>query len=217
MRKIPQDEMQKYLMSTFTIEAGNRSIIKIAQDVTESLSNDEAKAIELFYYVRDSIHYNFYMISAFIEDFRASRILEWGKGYCVQKAVLLTSLGRAAGIPTRLVFAKVRNHKLPPKIFEMIKTNVLPRHGYNQFLLNEKWVTVAPTFDKRLCDKHGLPTVEFDGKADALLPEKDVEGEPFIEYLEKFPPREDLPFDWIAPKIAQLVGSDKRPCLNKIS
>ncbi len=48
------------------------------------------------------------MISAFEEDFKASRVLEWGKGYCVQKAVLLEALARAAGIPSRLAFEKIR-------------------------------------------------------------------------------------------------------------
>ena len=156
------------------------------------------------------------MISTFIEDFRASKILELGKGYCVQKAVLPAALGRAAGIPTRLAFAKVLNHKLPPKIFDMIGTNVLPRHGYNEFLLDGKWVSAAATFDKRLCDKHRLPTVEFDGKVDVLLPEKDSEGKPFIEYLEKFPPKSDLPFEWIAPKIIELVGPNKRAWVTRI-
>jgi len=60
-----------------------------------------------------------------------------------------------------------------------------------------------------------LPTVEFDGKSDSILPEEDLNGKPYIEYLEKFPPREDLPFDWIYKKISILVGPDKRPWLKK--
>ena len=207
--------MEMFLKATPTIDVGHERIIETASKVTRGCSNDEEKAIRLFYFVRDSIKYNFHMISVFIEDFRASRILEWGKGYCVQKAVLLAALGRAAGVPSRLVFAKIRNHKAPAQILEKIGTPIFPRHGYNQFFLNGRWVNAAATFDKELCERNRLPTVEFDGKNDAILPKKGLKGEPYIDYVEKFPPREDLPFDWIVEKISQILGPDKRPGLDK--
>ncbi len=208
-------EMGRYLRATSTIEAQHEKIIETATNVTRGCVSDEEKAVALFYFVRDTIRYNIYMISVFLEDFRASKILEWGKAYCVQKAVLLTALGRAAGIPSRLVFAKIRNHRIPDHVVQMFTTNIFPRHGYNQFFLNGKWVSAAATFDKVLCEKNGLPTVEFDGKKDAILPDKDLQGAPYIEYIEKFPPKEDLPFDWIKERVSQLVGTDKRPWLNK--
>ena len=208
-------EMDIYLKSTPTIDSDHDMIIQTARSLTRDCSSDEEKAVKLFYFVRDSIKYNIYMISVFIEDFKASRILEWGKAYCVQKAVLFAALGRAAGIPSRLVFAKIRNHKVPDHVFQMFKTNTFPRHGYNQFFLNGRWISTAATFDKILCKKNGLPTVEFDGRMDAILPEKDLKGEPYIEYVEKFPPKEDLPFDWIRERISKLVGPDKRPWFNK--
>ena len=207
--------MKIYLKDTPTIDVNNKGIIEKAKEITKNCNNEEEKAVRLFYFVRDSIKYNIYMISTFIEDFRASKILEWKKGYCVQKAVLLTALGRAAGIPTRLAFAKIKNHALPPHLFKMFKTNIFPRHGYNQFFLNGKWVSAAATFDRVLCEKNGLPTVEFDGKRDAILSEKDLKGAPYIEYIEKFPPKEDLPFDWIFKKVSMLVGPDKRPWIEK--
>ena len=207
--------MEIFLKATPTIDVGHERIIETAGKVTRGCSNDEEKAIRLFYFVRDSIKYNFHMISVFIEDFRASRILEWGKGYCVQKAVLLAALGRAVGVPSRLVFAEIRNHKAPAQILEKIGTPIFPRHGYNQFFLNGRWVNAAATFDKELCERNRLPTVEFDGKNDAILPKKGLKGEPYIDYVEKFPPREDLPFDWIVEKISQILGPDKRPGLDK--
>ena len=208
-------EMEPCLQATSTIEAEHEKIIETVTNVTQGCFSDEEKAIKIFYFVRDSIRYNIYMISVFIEDFRASRILEWGKAYCVQKAVLLTALGRAAGIPSRLVFAKIKNHTIPDHVAKMFNTTTFPRHGYNQFFLNGRWVSAAATFDKVLCEKNGLPAVEFDGKRDAILPEKDLKGAPYIEYIEKFPPKEDLPFDWIKERVSQFVGSDKRPWLNK--
>ena len=210
MEKKTETQIEMYLKPTFAIDSENKNIVETATRLTQNCSSDEEKAVKLFYFVRDSIPYSIFMISVFIEDFRASRILEWGKGYCVQKAVLLTALARAAVIPTRLVFAKIANHRTPRHITEKLGNNIFPRHGYNQFFLDGRWLSAAATFNKDLCEKNGLPTVEFDGKKDAILPEKDLKGEPYIEYLEKFPPEQDLPFDWIARKIIQRVGPDKR-------
>ena len=209
------EKLEIYLRPTSTIDSDNEKIREKARLITLDTSNEREKTVKLFYFVRDSIHYNVYMISVFIEDFVASKILEWGKGYCVQKAVLLTALGRASGIPTRMVFARIKNHQVPEKVKDMFGGNVFPRHGYNQFFIEGRWISVAATFDKRLCDNHQLPTVEFDGKSDAILPDKDLEGSPYIEYLEKFDPQEDLPFDWIYEAISKRIGTQKRAWLTR--
>jgi len=66
------------------------------------------------------------MISVFIEDFVAPKILEWGKGYYAQKAVLLTALARASGIPSRMAFARIRDHRVPEKIVKMARVMSFP-------------------------------------------------------------------------------------------
>jgi len=210
-----RNAMDVYLRPTDVIDSDHERIAATANGIVRGCSDDAARAVALFHFVRDSIHYNVFMISVFEEDFRASRILEWGKGYCVQKAVLLTALGRAAGIPSRMAFAKITNHRVPPHIHEKLGVNTFPRHGYNQFFLHGRWVSAAATFDKNLCDKNGLPVVEFDGNQDAILPENDLKGRPYIEYVEKFPPVEDLPFDWIRERIVRIVGPAKRPWLKR--
>ncbi len=215
MEKGNEKDLEKYLTPTFTIDSDHKKILETAKDLTAGCSSNEEKTVKLFYFVRDSIPYNLYMISLFIEDFKASKVLEWKEGYCVQKAVLLTALARAAGVPSRLVFAMIRNHKVPAHIFKQLGNNLFYRHGYNQFFLNGRWVTAAATFDKNTCEKNGLPPVEFDGEKDATLPTKDLKGRPYIEYVEKFPHFEDLPFDWIygaiAEKTTEVLGPDKRP------
>lgn len=203
------------LRATPTIDSDHIKIIETAQQVTYGSDDNMERAVRLFYFVRDSIKYNVYMISVFEDDFKASRVLGWGKGYCVQKAVLLTALARAVGIPSRLVFAKIKNHRLPPHVFDFTGTDTFPRHGYNQFFLNRKWVNAAATFDRKLCENNSLPAVEFNGKEDAVLPNRDLQGRPYITYLEKFSPTADLPFEWIVQKVSRIVGKDKRPWLEK--
>jgi len=202
-----------YLQPTSTIDADNEEIKEKARLITLGSSNEREKAVKLFYFVRDSIRYSVYMVSVFIEDFVASRVLEWGKGYCVQKAVLLTALARASDIPSRIAFAKIRNHRVPEKVIEMVGSNVFPRHGYSQLFIEGRWVSAAATFDKKLCENHGLITVEFDGIHDAILPSRDLHGNPYIEYLEKFGSWADLPFDWVYEAVSKNVGPEKRAWL----
>ncbi|SPD75289.1 Transglutaminase-like protein [uncultured Desulfobacterium sp.] len=219
IRNKSEKDPDTYLKPTFTIESDHEKIVRAAHDLTRGCKSNDEKAVRLFYFVRDSIAYNLYMISLFVEDYKASRVLEWKEGNCVQKAVLFTSLARAAGIPSRLVFAMIRNHRVPDHVYKKIGTNIFYRHGYNQFFLSGRWVSVAATFDKHTCNKNGVPVVEFDGKNDATLPEKDLKGMPCIEYIEKFPAFDDLPFEWIyetiADKTTAVLGPDKRPWRGK--
>ncbi len=207
--------MEQYLRPTFHIDSDNKAIIETSQHLTEGCGSDREKAVKLFYFVRDEIPYNLFMISVFEEDFVASKVLEWGKGYCVQKALLLAALGRAAGIPSRLAFAAIRNHSVPEKILRISGDNLFPRHGYNEFFLDNTWVGAAATFNKTLCEKKGLTLVEFDGKENAFLPEHDAAGNPYIEYVEKFGSFDDLPFQWIREAVVKKVGPEKRPWLER--
>ena len=209
------NEMEIYLKSTEAIDSNHEAIQEAAKKLTSGCTSDVEKAIKLFYFVRDSIRYNVYMISVYLDDFKASTILTRGKGYCVQKAVLLAALGRAASIPTRLAFAKIRNHRVPAHLIEKFGTNIFPRHGYNQFYLNGKWVSAAATFDRVLCQRNGLRTVEFDGVHDATLPKTDLAGNPYIEYLEMYGPQADLPLKWITKEISKIWGTEKRAWLNE--
>lgn len=152
--------MDIYLQPTEVIDADHESIRATAEDLIRGCTDNRERAVNLFYFVRDSIRY-----------------------------------------------------QVPPHIYEKLGVNVFPRHGYNQFYIGDRWVSAAATFDKTLCDRNGLPAVQFDGTTDAVLPEQDLQGHPYIEYMERFPPSADLPFDWIAKRVSRIVGPDKRPWL----
>jgi transglutaminase-like putative cysteine protease len=205
--------MEEYLKATAAIEADHPVIRAKAAELTAGTATDREKAVRLFYFVRDQIPYNLFMISMHPDDFRASFVLETGKGYCVQKAVLLCALARAAGIPSRLALARIRNHRVPPKIRERLGRNEFPGHGYNQFLLDGKWVTAAATFDANLCARVGVPVVDFDGQNDAMLPDKGLDGGPYIEYVERYGTFDDLPLTFITERTSKIWGKDKRSWL----
>lgn len=205
--------MQAYLRATETIESGHPAVRARAERLCAGCDSDRERVVRLFAFVRDSVRYNIYMISMFPEDFRASFILETGKGYCVQKAVLLCALGRAMGIPSRIALARIKNHRTPAKLRARLGTDTFPAHGYNQFFLDGGWVSAAATFDRFLCEKAGVPVVEFDGRNDAMLPARALDDAPYIEYLEHFGTYRDLPLDWIVARTSRIWGRDKRAWL----
>lgn len=156
--------------------------------------DDEAqRAVRLFEFVRDKIQFEF-TVKLHHEDFVASRILKHGRGFCVQKAVLLCALGRAAGIPSALVMADLRDHTLPPHLVEMVGTNVLHHHGLVAFYLGGKWVKVDAALSPDVVSAKGYHGVVFDGASDALMPLVTQEGKPHAEYLEFHGHYPDLPF-----------------------
>lgn len=189
--------MDKYLSATFTFDCDSDSIKAKAQELTRELNNDVDKAIALFYFVRDAISYNLYVPKHMPEHFRASNTLARGKGYCVQKAVLLVALARAVGIPARLCCAKIRNHLVPPKVLERLKSDIFPWHGYAELYLEGKWVKATPAFDLRMCQEQRLIPVEFDGHNDAKFPAYNLDGKKHIEYLLDRGPFDDVPLDQI--------------------
>ncbi|MBN1947535.1 MAG: transglutaminase domain-containing protein, partial [Bradymonadales bacterium] len=154
-------------------------------------------AIALFDWVRDHIRYDPYTAMDPREQYKATAVLERGSGFCIQKAVLLAALGRAAGIPTRLGFADVRNHKSPPKMRQFMGTDLFVFHGYVEFHLDGKWVKATPAFDPAAAQKAGSLLVELDGSHDAMLHPVDPEGHPYIEYVRHRGSYADLPFEEI--------------------
>lgn len=203
-------EMDIYLRSTEIIDSDNGRIRETALKLAGGLTGEGPRARSLFCFVRDEIHYNVYMLSTFREDFRASTTLERGKGYCVQKAVLLAALARAAGIPSRLAFARIVNHKMPAELKAQTGIEEFPSHGYTQLFMKGRWVSVTPAFDGGLCHRIGVPACDFDGEHDAVLAPVDNSGNPYVEYIEKYGPHADLPFEWLHGKIFPIWGN-KRP------
>jgi transglutaminase-like putative cysteine protease len=194
------EDIDLSLKPTVVIESDHPKVKEIAYNLAQRCKNDRDKAVKLFYFVRDSIRYNPYIFSLLLDDFKASNVLEKGQGYCVQKAVLMAALGRAVGIPTKLAFAAIRNHKMTQSALEVIGSNVAPCHGYNYLFIEGKWVSASPTFGRAICEGIGVPTVDFDGIHDATLPPEDLKGGPYIEYLERYGSFNDLPLEWIIEK-----------------
>jgi transglutaminase-like putative cysteine protease len=202
------DKMERYLKPTPTFDCDNEFIKHKAQELTEGQREVVDKAKSLFYFVRDEIRYNIYVLTDLPEYYRASRILEVGEGFCVQKAVLLATLARAVGIPARLHLVAIRNHLVPDKLKEIMGTNLFPTHGYAGLYVEGKWVKATPAFDLKMCQRIGIIPVEFDGKHDAMFHSHNLDGKLHIEYVKDHGHFDDLPFDTIIDLRIQALGAD---------
>lgn len=187
-------KIDQYLKPTFFIDSDAKSVKEQARELTKGVKGEKEKAKKIFYFVRDEIKYNPLSPRSSPDTFRASYVLSAREGYCVQKAVFLVALARAAGIPSRLRFAEIRNHLVPQKLLKMRGTNVFPYHGYTDLYLTGTWIKATPIYDLRACQKAGLIPVDFDGEHDAMLHPYARDGRLHIKYITDRGYYKDLPF-----------------------
>lgn len=184
-----------YLNSTQYIDFEDKKIQEIIRFLVSEDSREVNNIINIFNFVRDEIKYTINMaLYTTQDDFKASVTLERKKGFCVPKAVLLTTFLRAAGFPSRLHFADIINYRSPEYLQELMGSNLFYFHGYSEVFLNDRWIKLTPTFNKDLCEKHAYPLCEFSGSNDATFPSKDLNNSPFIEYINDRGTYADLPF-----------------------
>lgn len=199
--------MKNSLQATFYFDCDQPDIRNAVQSITGDCENQREALQKIYLFVRDQIPYNMYAVTGNQKYYKASKILEMGTGYCVQKAILFTTLGRAAGVPSRLVLVAIRNHLTPPDVVKLLGGNIFFPHAYSQFFLEGRWVNVAATYDQPLCARLGAAVPEFDGYHDTLLPATDLAGHKFIEYIENFGVFDDLPWQLIVDKLPEYYGS----------
>jgi transglutaminase-like putative cysteine protease len=201
---------KKYLLPTAIIDSDHKRIIEYANDrILHVEDNPIKKAVRLYYAVRDDIWYDPYYPFYLPEHYRASNVLNSGKGFCVSKASLLCALGRACGIPSRVGFGTVRNHLATRKLLEYIGSDLFVYHGFTEFYLQGKWVKATPTFNKELCRKHHVEPLDFNGREDSIFHAYNMEKKQFMEYLAFHGTYSDIPVDTILSAWKKAYGKDR--------
>jgi hypothetical protein len=149
--------------------------------VCDGHPDEVAKAIRLYYAVRDGISYTPYCDFRSPETYRASACLSRGSGFCVAKAALLAATARVAGIPA----GRVRRREEPPlhpAAARFMGTDVFYYHGYAGSTSGDVG-QATPAFDLGLCERFGVRPLEFDRLADSLFHPFDRSGRRHLEYL----------------------------------
>lgn len=156
-------------------------------------AGDLARAVALYYAVRDGVRYNPFLDFSREEAFRGSVCLQTGEGFCIGKAALLAACARAAGIPARVGFADVKNHLTTPRLAERMGTDLFVYHGYTELWLEGRWVKATPAFNLALCRKFRVKPLEFDGRSDSIFHPFDADDRRHMEYLRERGSYADVP------------------------
>jgi transglutaminase-like putative cysteine protease len=199
---------EKWLQPTWFLDWESPAVLNFSRRATEGATSDRERATRLFYAVRDGFRYDPYTVSHQARDYRASAIAQTSSAFCGPKAIFLTAVARAAGVPARLGFADVRNHLATPKLLERMGTDLFVFHGYSELYLDGHWRKAAPTFNRELCERFGVSTQEFDGTADALLHPFDAEGRRHMEYVRDHGTFDDVPFEEMMRVFEETYGRD---------
>jgi transglutaminase-like putative cysteine protease len=195
--------VQEFLAPTAFIDSAASNIVAFARQAVGTESDPVARAVRLYYAVRDGIVYTPYCDFRSLDTFRASVVLARGHGFCVGKAAVLAAVARASGIPARVGFADVRNHLCTPRLRELVGGDVFYYHGYTEMAVAGQWVKATPAFDRVLCDKFGVRPLEFDGRADSLFHAYDRTGRRHMEYLRDHGAHADVPVPEIVATFAR--------------
>ena len=184
--------MNEFLRPGRYIDSDHPAVIAFAQKNTAG-KDELARAVTLYYAVRDGIRYNPFLDFSKEETFRASRCIAAGEGFCIGKAALLAACARAAGIQARVGFADVKNHLTTPALRERMGTDLFVYHGYAELLLQGRWVKATPAFNVELCRRFRVKPLEFDGREDSIFHPFDEEERRHMEYLRDRGSHADVP------------------------
>lgn len=196
-----------FLEETEFLDWRHPNVQAFAQRAAGGATDVKTLARNLFAAVRDEVWYDPYSVSPNRADYRASAVAVARGAFCVPKAVLLTAVCRAAGIPARLGFADVRNHLQTPALRErMGGQDLFVYHGYTELLVDGRWVKATPAFNRELCVRFGVEPLEFDGVHDALLHPSAGDGSKYMEYVRDHGWFADLPFERLFAALHEFYG-----------
>lgn len=197
-----------WLAPTWFIDCDAPEVGAFAEEAIGDATDRTEQAVRLFEAVRDGIRYDPYNTSREPGAYRASAIAATEANWCVPKAVLFAAAARRVGIPARLGFADVTNHLTSAKLADRMKTDVFAWHGYTELLLGDRWFKLSTAFNKSLCERFGLKTLDFDGTADALMHPYDVAGNRHMEYIRQRGSFDDLPLEQIFATFDEIYPRD---------
>jgi transglutaminase-like putative cysteine protease len=184
--------MKEFLSAATYIDSDHPSVVAFARNKSKG-TTPTARAVSLYYAVRDGIRYNPFLDFSKNATFQASQCLAAGEGFCIGKAALLAASARADGIPARVGFADVRNHLTTPALRERMGSDLFVYHGYTELFLEKKWVKATPAFNVELCRRFKVKPLEFDGQEDSIFHPFDEHERRHMEYLRDRGSHADVP------------------------
>jgi transglutaminase-like putative cysteine protease len=191
------DDLDQFRATADFIDSESPGVSAFAKRAVAGADDSIDAALRLYAAVRDDIIYDPYVDFSDPSNYRASGVLAAGRGFCIGKAALLAAAARSVGIPARVGYADVRNHLTSPRLRQLIGTDIFVWHSYTDIFLAGRWVKATPAFDRALCDRVGVKTLDFDGRSDSLFHPFDRAGRRHMEYLADRGTFPDVPLETI--------------------
>lgn len=187
---------QAYLESARFIDSAHPEIRRYAEQVSMGAKDDVARAVKLFYAVRDGWRYDPFAMHVDAEQYVASTVFSAPAAYCLPKAILLAALARAVGIPSAIGLSDVENHLTTDKLKARMggKTRFI-NHGYAVLHVAGQWVKAAPAFNIELCERFHVHPTEFDGHSHSIFQEYDAHNRRHMEYVRDNGVWSDFPYE----------------------
>lgn len=204
-----REDFAIYLAATSIIDSDHPDVEAFARRTVGDSSSAIEQAVRLYRAVRDFIRYDPYAPFHLPEHYRASAVLKRRRGFCIPKASLLCACTRVVGIPSRLGFANVRNHLATRQLLEFLGVNLFVYHAFVEMYLEGKWVKATPAFNRELCERHGVPPLEFDGREDSVFQPYNLENRKFMEYVSFLGSHADVPVAEILAAWEATYGKDR--------
>jgi transglutaminase-like putative cysteine protease len=202
------DDLNQFCAAGVFIDSDSPAVAAFARSSVTGENEPLGAMLRLYTAIRDGIVYDPYVDLADRINYRASDVLAAGRGFCIGKAALLAAAARSLGVPARVGYADVRNHLTSPRLRQLIGTDLFVWHSYADIFLGGRWVKATPAFDRTLCDRVGIKTLEFNGRSDSLFHPFDRAGRRHMEYVRDRGTFIDVPFESI-----QVDFRDKYPNL----
>jgi len=164
---------------------------------------DIERACALYYAVRDTIRYEVYGVELSRSGLKASSIIQTGMGFCVHKSIVYAAALRSVGIPSRIIYADVRNHLASERLRKLVGGDIFRYHSLTSVYLDSKWVKATPVFNKLLCRLYQILPLDFDGRSDSLYHPYDKHGRRHMEFLQMRGEFDDVPYETVVGGIKQ--------------
>ena len=194
LNAVPTDEC---LRTTRYFDCEAPEVQQYARDVIGDAKTDVDKIVRLYYAVRDDFRYDPRLFLLSREHFCGRQLLKEGSGFCMPKALLLSTLARTQGIPSGMGFAYVVNHLLPDTERDAEGARRPIFHGYSVLHVDGRWLKASPAFNLSMCEKFDTRPLEFDGRSHALFHEYDNRNRRHMEYVEDFGAVAEFPYDLV--------------------
>lgn len=160
---IPSNE--RYLRPTRYCEMDSPELMALAKKLGAFKKSDREYAETIFNFVKNNIRLKFIPINGGVET------LKCGGGVCLSQMSLLIALARIGGIPARYKLyglamvqpfysAILEAEPLASEWYEAIGF-LAALHGAAELKIDEKWISLDPTFSEELDVGLGLPIQRF--------------------------------------------------------